>query len=58
MPMYDMVLVKKVYKCMVIEAEDQAAARDLAWDAIDANTFDDPSDVDWDVYSDGEVQNA
>jgi len=59
MPLYDTYLIKKVAVLKVVEADDHYQAEEIAYGLLENETFEDPSDPDWDryVYLSGEVKN-
>jgi hypothetical protein len=57
MPLYDTYLIKKVAVLKVVEADDPQHAEEIAYELLGSETFEDPSDPEWDryVYVSGEV---
>ena len=60
MPLYDVFLIKKVAVLKVIEAENYSEAEEKGYEFLESETFEDPSDPNWDryVYVSGEVENV
>ena len=49
MPKYEICIVSKEYRYLTVEAEDEVAAKDLAWDKIACGYTCDTKAVDYDT---------
>ena len=50
MPLYDVYLIKKVAVLKVIGADHHTEAEEKGYDLLANETFEDPSDPNWDSY--------
>lgn len=50
MPKFEVYLIKKDAQFKVIEATDRNHAEELGYDLLHSETFENPSDPDWDRY--------